>query len=210
MKRLLILLSLLITLQTYGQINKKRPIIWVIPSLDTRINGVAVGFMINSLKETDSVLTTEINGLNIEIIGVGLLLLLAPSDPIYHKSDSAYFDNSYVDTIINSYNSAKYKVNGISISLAGTVGHDININGINLSGLNTLTGKTNGLSTSILINMNGVVNGVSVAVLLNKTIQTKGLQIGLFNQTKRLRGFQIGLWNKNEKRSLPFINWNFN
>jgi hypothetical protein len=24
-----------------------------------------------------------------------------------------------------------------------------------------------------------------------------------------LKGAQIGLWNKNQKRSLPFINWNF-
>jgi hypothetical protein len=31
----------------------------------------------------------------------------------------------------------------------------------------------------------------------------------MFNKTLDLRGIQIGLWNKNGKRSLPLINWQF-
>ncbi len=197
------------TVQVSGQIKKNRPIAWVIPVVDTRINGLAGGLIINSLKDTDSVLTTEINGLGIELIGVGFFLPLAPSSPIYSESDDFYLNDENLASIVNSYNYAKYRINGISISGGGIGGHDININGLNLSGINTLTGKMNGLSVCILINISGVVNGVSIGGLVNNSIQSKGLQIGLFNKTTRLRGIQIGLWNQNEKRSLPMINWNF-
>jgi hypothetical protein len=37
----------------------------------------------------------------------------------------------------------------------------------------------------------------------------RGVQIALFNSSMNFKGIQIGLWNKNQKRSLPFINWNF-
>jgi len=36
------------------------------------------------MKDTDSLITTEINGLGVELIGVGLFLPLAPSSPIYN------------------------------------------------------------------------------------------------------------------------------
>jgi len=210
MKRLLILFLVFVSIQTHGQIRKNRPLFWVTPSIDTRINGLASGFIINSMKDVDSSLTTEINGLNIELIGVGLFLPLAPSSPIYFEDASFYYDSENVDSIVDSYDFARYRINGVSFSFGGLGGHDINVNGINLSGINTLTGKTNGLSACILINITGVANGVTIGGLINNTIQTKGLQIGLLNKTIKLRGFQIGLWNENEKRSFPLINWNFN
>lgn len=37
----------------------------------------------------------------------------------------------------------------------------------------------------------------------------RGLQIGIFNKAKNFRGIQLGLWNKNDKRALPFLNWQF-
>jgi len=37
----------------------------------------------------------------------------------------------------------------------------------------------------------------------------EGIQIGVLNKADTLKGFQFGLWNKNERRSLPFINWQF-
>jgi hypothetical protein len=211
MKRFLIITLIFFTVQTHGQnVKKTRPIAWVIPSVNTRINGLAGGLIINSLKDNDSLLTTVVNGLSLELIGVGFFLPLAPSSPIYSEPDSFYYIENKVDSIVCSYNRAKYRINGISISAGGIGGHDININGLNLSGINTLTAKTNGFSVCLLFNINGVVNGVSIGGLVNNTVQSKGLQIGLFNKTTRLRGFQIGLWNKNEKRGLPIINWNFN
>jgi hypothetical protein len=210
MKKLLIFLFILINFQAIGQNYKNRPVAWYIPSINTRINGLAAGFIINSMKDKVPLSATVVNGLSLELVGVGFFLPLAPSSPIYSEVDSFYSIDSNLDSIVNSYKLARYKINGISISAGGIGGHDININGINLSGINTLTGKTNGFSACILININGVVNGVSIGGLVNNTIQTKGLQIGLFNRTTRLRGLQIGLWNHNEKRSLPIINWNFN
>ena len=209
MKKLLFAILILINIQAFGQLDRKRPVLWFIPSIDTEINGIGAGLIINSMKDTDSSLTTQVNGLSLELIGVGFFLPLAPSSPIYESNDDSFYTTEVVDSIVQSYNYVKYKVNGISISPGGTGGHDIQINGINFSGINTLTGKTNGLSACILINVNGVVNGISVGGLVNNTIQSKGLQIGLFNVTKNLKGFQIGLWNRNEKRSFPIINWDF-
>lgn len=37
----------------------------------------------------------------------------------------------------------------------------------------------------------------------------RGLQIGIFNSAKNFKGIQLGLWNKNDKRALPFLNWQF-
>ncbi len=209
MKRFLILLFVLINLQAIGQSYKKRPVAWVIPAINTKINGLAAGFIINSMKDNVPLSTTIVNGLSIEIIGVGFFLPLAPSSPLYFESDSFYTIKRNLDSIVNTYEQASYIINGVSVSAGGIGGHDININGVNLSGINTLTGKTNGFSASILFNLNGIVNGVSIGGLVNNTIQTRGLQIGLFNRTTRLKGLQIGLWNRNEKGSLPIINWNF-
>jgi len=209
MKRFLLFLLALANLQVYCQNNHNRLIIWYIPSLNTRIEGIAGGLMINSFKNSSPVSKTIVNGISIELIGLGLFLPLVSSHPLYNKDKSFYQNSKNIDSIVNSYRLAKYSINGISLSTAGIAGEDVKINGVNLSGLNTLTGKTNGLSASTLININGVVNGVSIGGLINNTIQTKGLQIGIFNITKRLRGIQIGLWNVNEKRKLPIINWNF-
>lgn len=209
MKKVLYLLFLVIPICINGQVSKNRQVAWVIPSVGTRINGLAAGLMINSLKSNDSVLTTIVNGLNAEIVGAGFFLPLAPRSPVYFEDDEFYENQKNIDSIIHSYDYVKYKINGLNCSLGGLGGHDIHVNGVNLSFLNTLTGKTNGLSACVLINTTVVSNGVSLAVLINNTIQTKGLQIGLFNKTKKLRGIQIGLWNKNGKIGFPIINCNF-
>jgi hypothetical protein len=70
MKRLVILLFILIHIQVHCQIKKERPVFWVIPSIHTKIDGLAVGLIINSMKVSDSTLTTIVNGLSLELIGV--------------------------------------------------------------------------------------------------------------------------------------------
>ena len=209
MNKIIFILLFIISIHTNGQIAKNRYVAWVTPSINSRINGLSVGLMINSLKSNDSILTTIVNGLNTEIVGVGFFLPLTPTNPIYFENREFYNNIENVDTIIRSYAYVKYKINGLNCSLGGLGGHDIHVNGINLSGINTLTEKTNGISACALMNVTAVANGVSFAILINNTMQTKGLQIGLFNETKKLRGIQIGLWNRNEKRNLPIINWNF-
>jgi len=206
MKKWIYILLVFLTIQANGQIIKNKSIVGFLPAINSRINGLALGLAIESLNDNDTSLTF-VNGISIEIIGFGILLPLSPSSPVYLEKESFYEDDYNLDSIVNSYDSTNYKVNGLSISTFGIVGHDLKINGLNLSGFCTLTGKMNGLSVSLLINASDVVNGISLG-LINTTIQSKGLQIGLYNQTKRLKGFQIGLWNVNEKRSLPLINWN--
>lgn len=209
---------------TYGQNLKIRNIAWALPALNTKINGVGIGLIINSFKATDDrKLTTQVNGVSIEIIGSGLFLPLVGSDPVYTEPDSIYNNIPLVDSIAKTYDFAQYKINGLAVSAGGVGGYNISIDDVNLSILNTLTSKINGLSFAAMFNMSGVTNGVSIAILSNQTLKTnglqiglfnkttilKGLQIGLFNQSKHLKGLQIGLWNNNGKRKLPILNWNF-
>lgn len=210
MKTILTVLTLIVFIQTHGQITKRRNLVWVLPAVDTKINGLATGLILSSLKDNDSQPTTIVNGLSVELIGLGLLIPLAPSHPFYSNNPKLLANNTYLDSIISTYTRDKYRVNGISLSSGGLTGNEIAVNGLNLSGFNTLTAKTNGLSVCVFANFSAILNGVSIAGLYNSTLQTKGLQVGLFNTTKRLRGFQIGIWNKNEKRQTPFFNWNFN
>ncbi len=202
-------LIMIFSLQLFGQTMRKRNIVWVIPAVNTRINGLAGGLIINGLKYKGDSLTTIVNGVSAELFGVGLFVPLAPSDPMFREPDSTYKNKVLRDSIIKTYDIAKYRVNGLALSGGGVGGHDITINGVNISGINSLTGKVNGISVCTFMNYSGVVNGVSVAVLFNGTLQTKGLQIALFNRTTKLRGIQLGLWNVNEMRRLPFVNWNF-
>lgn len=209
MKNFLFFLLALANLQVFCQNNHNRLIIWYIPSSNTKIEGIAGGLAINRLINSSLVSKTIVNGISIEFIGLGIFMPLSPNHPLYKNDESFYQNSKNIDSLVNSYGLANYSINGISLSTVGLAGQDVKINGVNLSGLNTLTGKINGLSASILININGVVNGVSIGGLINNTIQTKGLQIGILNKTKRLRGIQIGLWNVNGKRKLPIINWDF-
>lgn len=224
MKVILTPLLLFVISLSYAQQLKVKNIAWTLPALNTKINGVGIGLIINSFKATDDrKLITQVNGVSIEIIGSGLFLPLVGSDPIYTEPDSVYHNIDLVDSIAKTYNLAQYKINGLALSGGGVGGYNVSISGVNLSILNTLTSKMNGLSLATIFNMSGVTNGVSIAILsnqtlksnglqiglLNKTTTLKGLQVGLFNQTKHLKGFQIGLWNSNGKRKLPIVNWSF-
>jgi len=46
-------------------------------------------------------------------------------------------------------------------------------------------------------------------LVINGAKYLKGLQIGLVNKSQKIKGVQIGLWNKSDKRSLPFLNFQF-
>jgi hypothetical protein len=59
------------------------------------------------------------------------------------------------------------------------------------------------------MNKHYVSNGLTFAFIGNHDTKCKGIQIGLINSAVDLKGLQIGLWNKNQKRSMPIINWNF-
>ena len=98
--------------------------------------------------------------------------------------------------------------------------------GLNIAGAGTEVFYLKGFSAAVLTNKVYIGQGAQIGGfndfkqftgfqlglyndLENKSESFTGLQIGLINKTKKLRGVQIGLFNKNERRSLPFINWNF-
>jgi hypothetical protein len=223
--KFLTLIFFLFSIEANSQSLKIRNILGVIPAHNTQINGLAIGLPINALTpKNDSTIETRVNGLCIELIGLGLVLPMVGSDPILTEKPEVYQNPVLVDSILNLKTIENYKINGVVISGGGLAGHNIAVNGLNISILNTLTSKTNGLSAVAMFNMCKVMNGVSISLLGNSSIKTKGvqigifntsiilngLQIGVFNSTNQLKGIQFGLWNKNSKRKLRIINWSFN
>jgi hypothetical protein len=123
------------------------------------------------------------------------------------------------------------------ITMGGIAQFGVVNNGIALAGLWNAMDKSNGVQVSFLLNEtlcnNGIqvaltntslfMNGVQIGAISSSSqkihgIQISaqnlsesgfGIQIGIHNQGGKTKGIQLGLWNKNEKRSLPFFNWNF-
>ncbi|MBC7411706.1 MAG: hypothetical protein H7331_04545 [Bacteroidia bacterium] len=174
----------------------KKNIIWFTPNKVDVINGLALG-----LFPTNDKNALLINGVNIEINPIMLFILLrAPFTNIYPDS---------LDYVTNQViNNCETKIKGVNVSVLGSVG-SIEINGINIGGINSTIDVMKGLSVSGLNNFNYYLKGVSIAVLRNRATIARGAQIGLINKATNLRGIQIGLWNINKKRKLPFINWQF-
>lgn len=165
-----------------------------IPNKKTRkINGLAIGPVLNPY---DSII---VNGLNIEILGLGFN---APVPITYIPfSDRDSIDKVFLDK-------QSQKINGVSLSLLGHF-NTAKTNGILGAVVLNRSVRVNGIAIGILGNRIIYFNGVEFAIFINQTSKGRGLQVGLFNTCYDLRGIQIGLWNKNGKRSLPFINWQF-
>ena len=140
------------------------------------------------------------NGLTLELPGVGLL---------------AGFGRGPDDSALLAAN----KANGIIISGTGGM---MNTNGVYAGGFGFFAYKMNGIAFTMGICQvkygNGIiisgfnfcenVRGIQFGAFATAA-NVKGIQISIENRTKKLKGIQIGVWNVNEKRKLPFINWNF-
>jgi len=211
MSKILCLVFLIFTMSmpAIGQSLSKSKVLAFTPELDTEINGIGVGLMINSLKFEGDTMSTIVNGLNLEIVGVGFFGPLVPSDPLAPYDVARDQIDPMLDSLIaEAKKPTPYRVNGLSLSLGGLAGHEVQLNGLNISGISTITSRTNGVSIALLMNINSVMHGLSVG-FINYSLEHKGLQVGLINRSDRTKGIELGLWNKNEKRSLPLINWNF-
>ena len=179
-------------------------IIWFTPNDVEKINGLAIGLYPENTKnyqfhERDSLV---INGLNLTINPWAIFSLLNPR-----------FTGPFPDSI-ELYNELIVKdwsteINGLNFSLVNTTG-GIRLNGFSLSSLITITDETRGFQISGLSNFSYILKGVSISMLYNRAMIAKGIQIGLYNKSKDMRGIQLGLVNINGKRTLPFINWQFN
>jgi hypothetical protein len=189
-----------------------------------KTNGIKIGIASIDTNANSSVT----NGLNLEIIGVGLIIPIIPRSPIA-ENDSEYIEAKkyYSGAKINglnisaSGNALNAKVNGISIGYVGQIQY--RVNGFSATSFTNFVQEHNGIMAAIFINeaykMNGmqigifngvnIGNGLQLGGRINVAEKFSGVQIALHNVAKNLKGVQIGLWNVNQKRKLPILNWNF-
>ncbi|MBZ0242738.1 MAG: hypothetical protein K8F24_05955 [Bacteroidales bacterium] len=174
-----------------------------VPSKANNIYGIAIG-PLGSEIICNKPYTKYSHGLNLQIPGQGFIQSFYIFNSPFKK---AYKANLSENALTHADTALKRVIhNGLLVSLTGTFSDQVN--GISISGWMSLGNTINGISINPLWNLYFRINGLSIS-LFNSTIETKGTQIGLINKTLKLKGIQIGIWNKNEKRSLPFINWNF-
>lgn len=192
MRYVLALLLSAATLLAQGQKKKFYFPAWTFQQKNAAILGVSAGFF--SRHDSSN---TNTYGLKLEAPGFGLLVGLIPQSPLA-ETDSAFRE---VEKRPRSE-----KIYGLSLSALGTV-CDCNVNGISVGTVGQVQYKVNGISFSA-ISFAQVHNGLQLGVF-NYTYKMNGIQIGFINTSMRTRGIQIGFWNKNERRSLPLINWNF-
>lgn len=230
--QLLVLCTLFTIISICGQKRKIRPLIWTTHEKNTDIIGVSLGFYPTDINSVNHV--TKTFGLRLEPVIFSPLYLFLFNPTLKRKpTQSIYGINISTGTLerINTYgisitglfnniennigitiagfsNSVK-TMNGIAIAFGWN--SILKGNGISISGVGAGSEKFNGIQISGFndtIEFNGIQIGTWNNIdHTNKTF--RGLQIGLQNSAGDLRGVQIGLWNKNNKRSLPFINWNF-
>ena len=199
MKTLLKFSILFIIIFCFTQkINGQNSIIGISPSKLEKVNGL----MINVYPKdySDSTNFPTINGIELGVCPLTIffpfLIAIYSLDPDFHQPllDHKKFQNHK-------------KINGVHVSFFNM--EPTLINGLDINASGSFESNVNGITCSLVINKHHNMNGLTIAILGNHDTKCNGVQVGLFNSSKKLRGFQFGLWNKNEKRSLPFINWNF-
>jgi hypothetical protein len=201
---------------TYSQVKKKSQFpAGSFHQQNVNITGISVG----AFSEM-STMGTNTNGIKLEIPGTGIFLPLAPRDPM----------DGFPDGDLSE------RINGLSLSATGSICNCL-INGMSFGTVGQLITKVNGLSGVVGFNMvvehngvqlgsfssAGVMRGVQLGLVSSSADnvrgvqlgittyakQGKGLQIGLFNASDNFKGIQLGLYNRNQKRRMPFVNWNF-
>lgn len=209
LKPILTFMLFILSVSVHGQLQNNVFPIWTYHRKNINIHGISLGLasVFNEPKLTNT------NGIKLELIGVGILIPLIPQSPIA-QNDSA-FAELMKDPVSE-------RINGLNLSLSGTA-CDCVTNGVSAGFVGQITRKVNGFSASVFMNFAQVNNGVQSAFFFNESYKLRGLQlgisnhahyakgfqVGLFNSSRKLKGIQLGLWNVNDKRKMPFINWNF-
>ncbi|MDQ3100709.1 MAG: hypothetical protein M3R08_04935 [Bacteroidota bacterium] len=166
----------------------------LIPSAADNIYGIAFG-PIGSETICDPANTKHSHGLNLQIFGNGIFQAFLIGKEKF--SDLVpVSDTMRISTVHN----------GLLISPFGT--RTSVINGISISGWMSSSRRMNGISIDPLWNRCSQVKGLAIAAV-NEAVSLRGVQLGIMNRCRESAGIQIGLWNRNEKRALPFFNWNF-
>ena len=162
-------------------------------SCTATIHGIALGFA-----EWKTECTANVNGLRVELIGMGFGMGFYGSLP----KDGQLFD-------CESPNFDCGQINGLNLSLTGTLA-PYRIDGVSIGGIAQLSQECNGMMVSGFGNFTSRMRGLQLSLFENWAGEGRGVQISLLrNKALDMRGIQIGLWNTNGKRSLPFINWQF-
>lgn len=215
MKMKILLISILFFVTTLKSSAQVYWPIWTHHDFDVEdIYGISFGFGSFFNKNCD------VNGIKVDIVGLGLFLPMGIGEDPYLKGNDSIALRT-IDTV-SFLDSNLYYTNGLYLSMTGDKEERINgisihpigglneiSNGVSVFGIMGFNSQTNGVMVTALYSSCGISKGVTISGLYNSSIQMNGLQISFFNRSLKTKGIQIGLWNKNEKRSLPFINWNF-
>ena len=204
--RILLILSLLLINLFQAQDSlqvrpSKTKIVAFSPSKDVKnVNGLLFKYFD---QEDENFKPKKVNGLGMgfNFLGIFLPAMILFSIPEANKWD--FKSEGIVEK------EQMNKINGLQLSLINMEPTITNGLEINISGNIRSHAVTNGVSVSPLFNIHDEMKGVSLATLANIGRKCRGLQIGVFNKCDDSRGVQLGWWNENEKRKLPFINWNF-
>jgi hypothetical protein len=172
--------------------------VWFSPTNANEVRGVNIG--IQTMNARGGPLSIDGLNLNADILSFFLGIMALPQVP---------FNNSLVNMPDSAdTSSVASKIKGVSVSVGGLAGGN-ETNGVSINGGIFMAVESKGVvltgSQNIIDNFKGAV----FSLLRNKSIEGKGLQLGLLNVCKHMKGIQIGLWNVNSKRKLPFINWSF-
>jgi hypothetical protein len=198
----IVFLSASLSAQKSDSMQFRRNVIAISPSKATHINGVMLNFWENDEDEKNAKFL-KINGIELNFCPLIFTFPMFLVHGLVDKNSKRPYDDSLDSIKLN-----KYKIiNGVHIGLANIA--PANINGFALNGLGLFQSKINGVLISPLMNKNYIVKGITIGLIGNHDVKCNGVQIGLFNSCTDLHGIQIGLFNKNQKRKLPFINWNF-
>ena len=223
---------MLLTLNAFTQDSlqtkqKLRFPVWLTHSKNTDILGLSLGFFPNDFESKQCI--TRTYGVRLEAFPLSFVYFLAPKSPISRneKVYQASIDGNVSQQIygVNLSTGTFENIDAYGISVTGFMHYSRKNNGIAVAGLTNSIERANGMvigfggnevyqGNGIMLSSvwgNGAMrfNGLQISVENHIFNKGSGIQIGLFNSAKNFRGLQFGLWNKNDKRSLPLINWQF-
>lgn len=220
--RILVIIVLLISISIFGQKRKVYFPAWTFHSSNSDIIGLSLGVAPKDFLDKHNTTLTRSYGARLEAPGMGIFYFLFPSTFISGGAETSSLTDQVYGVNLSGGSIGDVAVDGISGAMMGQ--YLQRVNGIAIAGIGNSIEEQRGISLSIYGNEMHEGFGISASVIGNHTyyyrgiqigaineieVKGAGLQIGLFNKSTSHRGLQIGLWNKNERRSLPFINWQF-
>lgn len=230
-KYVLIVLIIATSFQLSGQeVEEKRKFrlpVWITHIKNTDIAGLSLGFFPTDLSDEEKL--TRTFGVRVEAFPLSFLYFLAPRTPLSRNNEdyTSKLNGSVTQQIygLNLSTGTFENIDAYGISLTGFMHYSRKNNGIAIAFLTNTIERANGLVVGFggngVYQGNGIMlggvfgnaamrfNGIQISTENYILEKGAGVQIGIYNKAKNFKGIQIGFWNKNDKRSLPIINWQF-